>query len=116
MRTFFTRFLGALLVLNLLGSTAATAQAVVPETAVRQIWQQIDYVGVDYGGAVAHGQVASASEYAEMREFVGNALTGARGFRHWTAEQTPFCSWIARASTFFIDRHLSQRVEFQSMK
>ncbi|CAM3790722.1 cytochrome c/FTR1 family iron permease [Roseateles saccharophilus] len=79
MRTFFTRFLGALLVLNLLGSTAATAQAVVPETAVRQIWQQIDYVGVDYGGAVAHGQVASASEYAEMREFVGNALTGARG-------------------------------------
>lgn len=38
------------------------------------------------------------------------------GFRHWTAEQTPFCSWIARASTFFIDRHLSQRVEFQSMK
>ncbi|SCK20815.1 high-affinity iron transporter [Variovorax sp. HW608] len=49
-----------------------------PEASVRQLWQQLDYVGVDYGGAVAGGVVRSASEYAEMREFAGNALKQAQ--------------------------------------
>ncbi len=58
--------------LLLLGS--AHGQQVPSETPVRQVWQLIDYVGVDYAGAVANGKVVSASEYAEMREFAENAL------------------------------------------
>lgn len=56
----------------LLGS--AHGQQVPSEAPVRQVWQLIDYVGVDYAGAVANGKVVSASEYAEMREFAENAL------------------------------------------
>lgn len=32
-------------------------------------WRLLDYISVDYGGAVADGRVVSASEYAEMVEF-----------------------------------------------
>jgi len=44
---------------------AARAQGNDVETA----WRLLDYVAVDYGGAVRGGKVVSASEYAEMREF-----------------------------------------------
>jgi high-affinity iron transporter len=40
---------------------------------VQTTWQLLDYVAVDYGGAVQSGKVVSASEYAEMREFSGSA-------------------------------------------
>ncbi len=43
----------------------ASAQTNDVETA----WRLLDYVAVDYGGAVRDGKVISASEYAEMREF-----------------------------------------------
>lgn len=33
--------------------------------------QLVDYVGVDYGGAVQDGQVVNAAEYSEMQEFAG---------------------------------------------
>ncbi len=36
---------------------------------VRQLWQLIDYVAVDYGGAVADGQVTHPGEFREMLEF-----------------------------------------------
>jgi high-affinity iron transporter len=36
---------------------------------VQTAWRLLDYVAVDYGGAVENGKVVSASEYAEMREF-----------------------------------------------
>jgi len=48
-------------------SFATTAQAA--EADVRRIWQLLDYLAVDYGGAIKNGSVASASEYEEMREF-----------------------------------------------
>ena len=38
---------------------------------VRTLWRMLDYVAVDYRGAVAHGQVLSDSEYAEMKDFAG---------------------------------------------
>lgn len=50
----------------------AAAGAAVPaatEQSVRQLWQLLDYVSVDYAGAVANGQVTKSSEYAEMLEF-----------------------------------------------
>jgi high-affinity iron transporter len=41
---------------------------------VQITWQLLDYVAVDYGGAVQDGKVVSASEYAEMREFSASAV------------------------------------------
>ena len=41
---------------------------------VQTTWQLLDYVAVDYGGAVQNGKVVSDSEYAEMREFSGSAV------------------------------------------
>lgn len=43
------------------------------EADVRRIWQILDYLAVDYGGAVKNGAVVSASEYAEMREFAATS-------------------------------------------
>jgi len=43
------------------------------ETEVRQVWQMLDYLAVDYSGAVANGTITSPSEYAEMQEFAGAA-------------------------------------------
>lgn len=37
--------------------------------AVQTAWRLLDYVAVDYGGAVADGRVISVPEYAEMTEF-----------------------------------------------
>jgi len=70
-------FLGHVaLCLLMLGPVASRAD--VPEPAVRQLWQLIDYVGVDYSGAVSNGTVVSAAEYAEMDEFASRALEQAK--------------------------------------
>src|SRR3954469_14724787 len=45
---------------------AAAAPADVPTA-----WRLLDYLAVDYAGAVRDGKVVSASEYTEMREFAG---------------------------------------------
>ncbi|MFC5510438.1 FTR1 family protein [Massilia jejuensis] len=39
------------------------------EAEVRQLWQLLDYVAVDYAGAVQNGAIISELEYGEMREF-----------------------------------------------
>jgi high-affinity iron transporter len=39
------------------------------EDKTKQIWQVLDYLAVDYSGAVADGKVANQQEYAEMQEF-----------------------------------------------
>ncbi|MBT9492166.1 MAG: FTR1 family iron permease [Paucibacter sp.] len=57
--------------LTLAFSTAAHAA----ETDVRRIWQLLDYLAVDYGGAVKNGAVVSASEFEEMREFAKTSQT-----------------------------------------
>lgn len=49
------------------------AQAAAASTDVQTTWQLLDYLAVDYGGAVHGGKIVSASEYAEMREFSGSA-------------------------------------------
>lgn len=51
-------------------AAATTASAMAPAT-VSQTWQMLDYLATDYAGAVRDGQVLSASEFAEMREFAG---------------------------------------------
>jgi high-affinity iron transporter len=52
----------------------AAAPAFAAGTAdVQTTWQLLDYLAVDYGGAVEDGKVVSSSEYAEMREFSASA-------------------------------------------
>ncbi len=36
---------------------------------VKQVWQMLDYIAVDYAGAVENGAIISKEEYAEMVEF-----------------------------------------------
>lgn len=49
------------------GGTAVAQNADVPTA-----WRLLDYLAVDYGGAVAAGRIKSASEYAEMTEFAAS--------------------------------------------
>lgn len=48
---------------------AFAAPARADDAAVQTAWRLLDYVAVDYRGAVADGRVISTAEYAEMREF-----------------------------------------------
>ena len=43
------------------------------DAEVETAWCLLDYVAIDYGGAVADGRVVSEAEYAEMVEFAGAA-------------------------------------------
>jgi high-affinity iron transporter len=69
MRTRAWRHCVVLVLVGFFGSTAHATQPADP----RQIWQLLDYLAVDYRGAVRDGHVSSESEYAEMREFAGTA-------------------------------------------
>lgn len=42
-----------------------------PAANPRQAWQMLDYIAVDYPGAVQGGHIVAAGEYAEMQEFAG---------------------------------------------
>lgn len=55
-----------------------TAAVAAQPTSATQLWQLLDYVAVDYGGAVNDGKIANASEYAEMLDFTENASKQAR--------------------------------------
>ena len=61
-----------------LGTAAAQTPNPGGEEGPRQLWQLLDYVAVDYSGAVDEGAVVSESEYAEMRDFTANAVTQAQ--------------------------------------
>ena len=50
-------------------ATLAHAAESDQQTKAKQLWQLLDYLAVDYGGAVRDGKVISAPEYAEMQEF-----------------------------------------------
>lgn len=58
--------------LALSGIAPVAAQAVA-DKEVRQVWQLLDYIGVDYREAVADGEVQNAAEYREMQEFAATA-------------------------------------------
>lgn len=68
MISFVARFLRHTSVLLLMLSALASpahAQPGSPET----VWRLLDYIAVDYGGAVREGRVVNQSEYVEMTEF-----------------------------------------------
>lgn len=58
-------------VLSLCAPVAARADSPAAQTA----WRLLDYLSIDYGGAVKNGRVVSPSEYAEMVEFAGQVRT-----------------------------------------
>jgi len=62
-----------------MGSATAQTPPAGADEGPRQLWQLLDYVAVDYGGAVDKGAIVRESEYAEMRDFTANAVTQARG-------------------------------------
>lgn len=64
------RFVAAVLVVA--GALAFARPALAANDDVQVSWRLLDYLGVDYAGAVKNGAVISASEYAEMREFSGS--------------------------------------------
>ena len=57
--------LGLLALLAVALPSAASANA----AAVQTSWRLLDYIAVDYPGAVQDGRIVSDAEYAEMREF-----------------------------------------------
>lgn len=67
---FFRRLAAVLL---LAASALAVAAAPGGDAQVRQAWQLLDYIAVDYAGAIEGGKVISEGEYAEMREFSATA-------------------------------------------
>lgn len=56
-----------------LGTSSAHAQSASADPRVA--WRLLDYLAVDYPGAVQNGQVISAGEFAEMNEFAASAET-----------------------------------------
>jgi high-affinity iron transporter len=51
---------------------AFSMPAAAQDKAAGTAWRLLDYVSVDYAGAVSGGKVTSASEYAEMQEFAAS--------------------------------------------
>jgi len=56
----------------LLAAAFAAQPASAKNDDAQVSWRLLDYLGVDYSGAVQNGKVISASEYSEMREFSGS--------------------------------------------
>ncbi|WP_454260344.1 FTR1 family protein [Pseudoxanthomonas mexicana] len=59
--------------------SAGAAWAADPQAEARQAWQLLDYIAVDYAGAVRAGQVIEPGEYGEMREFAATVRTKVAG-------------------------------------
>ncbi|WP_313472682.1 cytochrome c/FTR1 family iron permease [Brevundimonas sp.] len=58
-----------------LGLTAPALAQTASASEAQVAWRLLDYVGVDYAGAVENGQVTNPAEYGEMVEFSGQILT-----------------------------------------
>lgn len=69
MRRFAVLIHLSLLALALVATLAAANAAETRPANPRQTWQMLDYIAVDYAGAVQAGRVTDAGEYAEMQEF-----------------------------------------------
>jgi high-affinity iron transporter len=70
-----TRALGLRIIAPLLAALAmliCAAQASAATGDVQTTWQMLNYMSLDYAGAVSGGKVISRSEYGEMREFAGS--------------------------------------------
>jgi high-affinity iron transporter len=59
----------------LLAAVLMSSQVRAQDRDVQTIWRLLDYIAVDYTGAVTDGQVVSQAEYDEMVEFSGQVET-----------------------------------------
>ena len=62
------------LCLFLLLAAAFPSAAHADDSAVQTTWRLLDYLAVDYRGAVQDGRIVSQAEYDEMREFSGSVV------------------------------------------
>jgi high-affinity iron transporter len=57
---------------------AATSPAIAQnesDTEVESAWRLLDYIAVDYSGAVVGGEISNPAEYAEQIEFAATVAT-----------------------------------------
>jgi len=83
---------------------AGTAQAAVD---LGRFMQLVDYIGVDYPGAVQDGKIISTSEYEEMQEFTATVVTQARQLNHQLNQPATQTDFVSQAE------HLQSLVEHQ---
>lgn len=67
--------------LLMLLTLAIGAPAFANTPPVETAWRLLDYVAVDYGGAIEGGRVKNASEYAEMTEFAASVTMRLRALQ-----------------------------------
>lgn len=82
--------LSILLTLALVGAAHAAE-------STRTVLHLLDYIAVDYAGAVEGGKIKSADEYREMNEFVGQAQELIKGLPANPAQQTLLAQAVALA-------------------
>ncbi|MDR7092144.1 MULTISPECIES: cytochrome c/FTR1 family iron permease [Cellvibrio] len=70
-KRFLTRIASVVAIWFLISGTAFAQTGASGDA--KQLWQLLDYVAVDYSGAVADGVIISEAEYAEMLDFTENA-------------------------------------------
>ena len=63
------------MLLSAILSQIVPGQAIASDMEVQTVWRLLDYIAVDYAGAVSGGRVSSEAEYAEMVEFAGQVET-----------------------------------------
>ena len=59
-------------------SQILSGPALAQDRDAQTVWRLLDYIAVDYAGAVSNGRVSSEAEYAEMTEFAGQVETRLR--------------------------------------
>jgi len=77
-------------------AVAMSAAASAAPSDVQTTWQMLNYMSVDYSGAVANGKVISQSEYGEMREFAGSVRQQIEGLPPGPAK----AGLVAKAAQF----------------
>ena len=73
---YFTKILSVLLSLLMLVAISVPASAQAKVADVETLWRLLDYIAVDYSGAVDKGKVINEAEYSEMEEFSGTIVDG----------------------------------------
>ncbi|CAG9183841.1 cytochrome c/FTR1 family iron permease [Cupriavidus respiraculi] len=66
---------------------AAVAHADETDGRARQVWQLLDYIAVDYSGAVSGGNIIEPNEYREMQDFALNVERQLRELQSQTASE-----------------------------
>src|SRR5688500_16167185 len=119
LRTPRTALLLALALAPIAPAAVAQPAPAPPAAEARNLLQLIDYVGVDYAGAVAGGQVIHAGEYAEMVEFarrIRDAVATLGGSEALAADAEALAGSVARKAPPEQVAELTRRMERELMR